>query len=111
MMDTINPVLAVLAAAMLRLALPVAITAIGIYFLRRLDIRWQTEAEGQLLLPVVEKTKCWEIHNCSDEDKENCAGYKSEEPCWQAHRKANGYLQEDCIGCEVFQTAPVPVNI
>ncbi len=107
-MDTINSVLVVFAGLILRLAIPIAITAIGIYFLRRLDLRWQTEAQVELLLPVVEKTKCWEINDCSDEMKEDCAGYQSEEPCWQALRKGNGYLQEQCLGCDIFQQAPNP---
>jgi hypothetical protein len=76
-----------------------------------LDNRWQAEAEEQLLHPAVEKPKCWEVHNCSSEDRASCPGYQSEQPCWQAFREENGYLQERCLGCEVFQQAPVPVNI
>ena len=43
--------------------------------------------------------------------KQTCAGYQSEQPCWQAFREENGYLQERCLGCDVFQQAPIPVNI
>ena len=110
-MDTLTPLFAVIAGFALRLAIPIAITAIAIYFLRRLDIRWQAEAEAQLLQPVVEKPKCWEVHNCPPEKRETCAGYQSEQPCWQAFREENGYLQERCLGCNVFREAPIPVNI
>ena len=110
-METIFPILAVITGIALRLAIPIVITAIAIYFLRRLDTRWQAEAEEQLLLPVVEKAKCWEIKGCTEKMKENCNGFKSGQPCWQAFREENGYLKERCLGCEVFTTAPIPTNI
>jgi hypothetical protein len=110
-MEPITPLLAVIAGFALRLAIPIAITAAAIYFLRRLDTRWQAEAEEQLLLPTVEKAKCWEINGCTVEERATCAGYQSEQPCWQAFRQKNGYLQEGCLGCDVFQQAPIPVNI
>ena len=110
-MDALTPMLAVITGFALRLAIPIAITAVAIYFLRRLDTRWQAEAEEQLLLPVVEKVKCWEINGCSAEERAACAGYQSEQSCWQAFRQENGYLQERCLGCDVFHKAPVPVNI
>jgi hypothetical protein len=109
-MDTLTPLFAVIIGFALRLVIPIGITAIVIYFLRRLDIRWQTEAEEQLLLPVVEKPKCWELHNCPLEDRLSCPGYQTEQPCWQAFRAENGYLRERCLGCDVFKQAPVPVN-
>jgi hypothetical protein len=111
MMETLNPLLAVIAGFALRLAIPIAITAIAIYFLRRLDTRWQAEAEELLLLPAVEKPKCWEVHNCPPEKRKSCPGYQSEQPCWQAFREENGYLQERCLGCDVFRQAPIPVKI
>jgi len=110
-METITATLAVITGFALRLAIPIAITAIAITFLKRLDIRWQAEAEEQLLLPVVKKVKCWEINNCTAEMRAACAGYQSEQPCWQALREENGYLQDRCLGRDVFKQAPVPVNI
>ena len=110
-MDTLTPLFAVITGFALRLAIPIAITAIVIYFLRRLDNRWQAEAEEQLLLPVVEKPHCWEVHNCSPEDRKSCPGYQTEQPCWQAFREESGYLKERCLGCDVFHQAPAPVNI
>ena len=110
-MDTLTSLLAVITGIVLRLAVPIAITAVAIYFLRRLDTRWQAEAEEQLLLPTVEKAQCWKINGCSPEERATCAGYQSELSCWQAFRQKNGYLQERCLGCDVFQQAPIPVNI
>jgi hypothetical protein len=111
LMDTIFPLLAVLTGFALRLAIPIAITAVAIYFLRRMDTRWQAEAENQLLQLAVEKSKCWEAKGCTPEMQAKCAGFQSELPCWQTFRKDNGYLQEKCLGCDVFQQAPIPVNI
>lgn len=110
-METVTATLAVITGLALRLAIPVAITAVAIYFLRQLDTRWKAEAEEQLQLPVVEKPKCWEIHGCSAENRAICKGYLSEQPCWQAFRKENGYLKESCLGCDVFRKAPIPVKI
>jgi hypothetical protein len=110
-METLMAVLAVITGFVLRLAIPIMITAIAIYFLKRLDTRWQAEAENQLPLPVVEKPKCWEINGCSAEMRASCSGYLSEQPCWQAFREENGYLQDSCLGCDVFKEAPIPANI
>jgi hypothetical protein len=110
-METITAILAVFTGFAIRLAIPIAITALAIHFLRRLDTRWKVDAEKQLLQPVVEKPKCWEINGCSAEMRATCSGYQSEKPCWQAHRTDNGYLQDRCLGCDVFLKAPTPVKI
>jgi hypothetical protein len=110
-METLTAVLAVIAGFALRLAIPIAITALAIYLLRRLDTRWKAEAEKELLYPAVEKPKCWEINGCSAEKRATCTGYLLKQPCWQAFRQENGYLQERCLGCDVLRKAPVPVKI
>lgn len=109
-METLTATLAIITGLAIRLAIPIAITAVAIYFLRRLDARWQAEASKEGWLPVVEKPHCWETNNCSPEKREACPGYLSKAPCWQTFRKSNGYLQEQCLGCEVFQKAPIPVH-
>jgi hypothetical protein len=110
-MEIITAILTVIAGFVFRLAIPIAITAVAIYFLRRLDTRLKVEVETQLLQPVVEKPKCWEIHGCSAEMRATCSGCQSEQPCWQALRKDNGYLQDRCLGCDVFRKAPIPTKI
>ena len=110
-MQTLSAILAVITGIAIRLAIPIVLTAIAIYFLKRLDTRWQAEAKEQLLLPTVEKAKCWEINKCTAEMRATCSGYQSELPCWQARRLDNGYLQEQCLGCDVFKKAPIPVKI
>ena len=105
-METLTPLFAVASGLLLRLAIPIGGTAILIYFLRKLDAHWQAEAER---IPVhVDKTECWKVKGCSEEQRKNCIAASSTLPCWQVHRQTNGYLQEKCISCEVFVNAPVP---
>jgi len=105
-METMTSLLAVIAGLLLRLALPIIGTGILIYFLRRLDAHWQTEAQ---LTPVsTQKVECWKIKGCSPEQQKNCIAAASSLPCWQAYRLPNGYLREKCISCEVFIDAPTP---
>jgi hypothetical protein len=105
-MDTLTSILAILAGLLLRFAIPVTGTLILIFLLRKLDAHWQAEAE---VAPVtIEKVECWQVKGCSEEQRKNCTGATSPLPCWQVHRRPNGYLQERCISCEVFISAPVP---
>ena len=108
-MENTNVLLVFLTGVFVRIALPAAVTLGIIYFLRRLDLHWQTEAENQRNAPV-EKPRCWDIKNCSPQQRANCVGFTSSEPCWQAHRKPSGYLNDECLTCEVLQGAPVPAR-
>jgi len=107
-MDTLAPLLAVVTGIALRLAIPIAITVVAVYFLRRLDARWKTEAESQPAPPVVEKPRCWETNDCDPAQRKDCPGYQSDQPCWQAFRSDSGYLQERCLECKVFRQTPMP---
>ena len=101
----LTSLLVLLAGVLVRLAIPIAVTAVMIYGLRKLDAHWQEEA----LAPVpVEKPKCWEYKGCSPEQIKNCIAGKSSLPCWQVYRLPNGYLRDECISCEVFRQAPIP---
>ena len=104
-METITSLLAILAGFLFRLAIPIAGTAILIYFLRKLDAHWQAEAQ----LPHTSvKIECWKIKGCSPEQQKHCAAAASTLPCWQVFRQTNGYLREACISCNVFRDAPIP---
>ncbi|HKJ39136.1 MAG TPA: hypothetical protein VJ972_10190 [Anaerolineales bacterium] len=104
-MESITSLLFILTGLLVRLAIPIAVTAVLIYGLRKLDARWQNEAQA----PVpTEKLKCWENKGCSPEQIKNCIAGQSSLPCWQVYRLPNGYLREECISCEVFREAPVP---
>ena len=105
-MQTITSILVLIVGLLIRLAIPIALTALLIFFLRKLDARWQAEAE----LPQLDErtTECWKIKNCPPEQLNNCVAYQATLPCWQVKRLPNGYLREECLSCEIFIEAPMP---
>ena len=105
-METMTSFLAILAGLLLRLAIPIAGTVLLVYLLRKLDAHWQSEA--QLPQPSAQKAECWKIKGCSPAQKKNCAAASSPLPCWQVFRQPNGYLQQECLSCDVFVNAPIP---
>lgn len=107
-METINALLAVIAAFLVRLAIPILVTLAAVYFLKRLDSHWQSEGETQPVL--VEKPECWKVNKCPPAQRKTCPGYLSPLPCWQARRLPNGYLRSECLDCEIFRNAPVPLS-
>ncbi len=105
--------LLIMLGLLFRLAIPVALTILLVLLMNWLDRRWQDESEVEHAeanrLPV-QNPHCWEIKKCSDEKKKNCPAYaQTETPCWQVFRDKNGLLGRPCLGCEVFQRAPIPV--
>jgi len=104
-METLTSLFTLIFGLLLRLAIPLVGTIILVYLLRKLDAHWQTEAE---LAPLpIEKVECWKIKDCSEDQRKHCTGAASRLPCWQVYRRPNGYLQEDCISCEVFVNPPI----
>ena len=100
---------AILIGLFLRLVLPVGVTILAIYFLRKLDSYWQKEAEHELLQPAAEKVQCWDLKDCPIEKRKTCPAPASPQPCWQVNRLSNGYLREECFSCKIFRNAPAPV--
>jgi hypothetical protein len=102
-------VLTFLFGLLLRLGIPITVTALVFALLHRLDQRWQKEA---LALPVIPAGKpCWEIKGCSEEKKKDCeAVAQPKTPCWQVFRARDGVMKEACLGCIVFRQAPVPIR-
>ena len=107
-METLTTLLVLCTSLLLRLALPITITLVLVYFLRKLDSRWQAEAKLQPM--YVQKPECWKIKGCPLERQKNCIARTSSLPCWQMLRLPNGYLREECISCKVFIDAPIPVT-
>jgi len=105
-METITSLLALIAGLLIRLAIPIALTMMLILILRKLDARWQ--AEAQIPQPAMQAIECWKIKGCSPEQRKYCVAYQATLPCWQAKRLPNGYLREECLSCEVFIEAPMP---
>lgn len=95
----------------LRLAAPIALTALVAWWLKRLDARWQQEAEQSRILPLRRAlaTPCWGQRGCAPERRAQCPAFaKQHIPCWQVFRETSGQLQPQCLDCAVFRTAPVP---
>jgi hypothetical protein len=93
---------------LIRLAVPIALTALLALFLNWLDKRWQAEAEAdaqesaaRAALPAAERQPCWEIHNCPPGLRKNCAAFaQPATPCWELFR-TNGSLKPSCRTCKV----------
>jgi hypothetical protein len=107
-MTNIYDLFAVLAGVALRLVIPLLITGLAVFFLRRLDKRWQSEGIDRPLL--VKKPECWKINKCSPALRKNCPGYLSPLPCWQAMRLPNRTLRNECLDCKIFRSAPIPLH-
>ncbi len=103
-MQTMDTWLAILTGVLVRLAIPILITVLGVYFLRKLDSLWQ--AAGEELPSKVKKPECWKTMGCTPAQRKKCPGFASPAPCWQARRLPNGYLLEVCLDCPVFRAAP-----
>jgi hypothetical protein len=107
-MDDTSAALAVLTGLAVRLLIPILATALLVFFLRKLDRRWQVEGRSEPL--KVEKPECWKTRHCPSSGRQDCAAYKSSLPCWQVFRLDNGYLDDECLACPVLIRAPVPAQ-
>lgn len=113
-MDWMQSSAALVLGFLLRLGIPVVLTGVLVWLLRRLDARWQVEADRMLAsrdlgTAPVSPVRCWEVKDCPPHHRVDCPGFKHpERPCWQVFRDPNGCLQEHCLGCVVFRSTPVP---
>jgi hypothetical protein len=109
---TLNALAVFLFGFVARFLLPIALTLLVIWFFRKLDAKWQVEAQQQvrarLALAAANHTPCWEQHQCSAEQRAACPAYQANHlPCWQVFRDQEGRLRESCLECDVFLAAPV----
>lgn len=114
-MNGLDALAATLVGLLLRLGIPLLVTALIVLWLRRLDAHWQAESrQARVRVLNVDEIarcpRCWEVRNCSPERIADCpAAARPDVPCWQAFRGADGRLLEACLNCEVFRNAPVPI--
>jgi hypothetical protein len=115
-MDGAREVIGVAIGFVLRIGIPVGITLMVVYVLRRLDRVWQRDAERLLAeLDVTEQLgmvlPCWEIMDCDPKNRADCPAYQDrEKPCWQTFREDTGRLKEECLACQLFRNATVLVS-
>jgi len=113
-MNELSVILTLIAGFVLRFGIPIGVTALLVYALRRLDQKWQREVEleaqpGLVQVSLFDKIRCWATYECSQEIRETCPAFiESGRPCWQVHRDVSGEMQPKCLECPVFQAAPVP---
>jgi hypothetical protein len=108
----LNAFLAVLLGLLFRFGIPVLVTALVAWGLRRLDQHWRLQSEHVRRAPLslgaaAAEVRCWEQTDCPAEKRANCPAFnRPSEPCWQVFREPNGELAGGCLRCAVFRNAP-----
>jgi hypothetical protein len=110
----LNAIAALLIGNLIRFGLPILITALVVWTLKRLDARWQAEIEERRTRSLegvaVQKIQCWDTQNCPEVQREECVAYQNPAiPCWQHFRNGRGELREDCLECEIFRITPITI--
>ena len=116
-MDEFIATLVVIGGLVLRIGIPVGVTAILVYALRQLDQRWQREATQTARLEVgrtslFSQINCWAAHKCPHEERDQCPAFlENNQPCWQVFRDGSGELRQKCLDCPVFAHMPTGVPV
>lgn len=116
-MDTLYETGVIVLMFILRLGLPLLVTVAIVYWLRRLDARWQAEALQERssisVAPIATTIKplpspCWIVRSCPEEKRNHCPAYAQPElACWSARKQADGRLPSLCLTCLLFKpTSP-----
>lgn len=115
-MDWLFGVPVIVGMFVLRLGVPLLITLGVGYLWRRLDAKWQAEAQlKQELDQALDKAAaepglldkaaqpCWSAKECDASVRANCAAPKQPNiPCWLARRRSEGGLPAECYNCDYF---------
>ena len=110
----LNAVAALLVGILVRFGLPIIVTALIVWGLKRLDSRWQVEISERRTRSMegvaIQEIKCWELRACAEEERGDCIAFQNPAiPCWQHFRNGNGELREDCLECEIFRITPITI--
>ncbi len=84
-METLSPTLVIIIGLALRVLVPLALTVLVVYLLRKLDARWQAEARNEEKLPAEDEMPCLEIQGLTEEQIKARLSMKAQ-PCWLARR-------------------------
>lgn len=116
-MNELSVILTLIAGLLLRFGIPIGITALLVYALRRLDQKWQREielaAQSELVqVSLYDQIRCWATKECSQEDRDNCPAFlEGGRPCWQVHRDVSGEMRRECLDCPVFSNVPAGIPV
>jgi len=115
-MDEFTITISMVLGILVRIGIPVGLTAILAFFLKRLDSKWREEARqvqpgDGLLRDIWLNNPCWGETDCVEEQREKCAVFnQKKEPCWEVYRE-NGSMQSKCQECEYRKELLLPVRI
>lgn len=116
-MQTLTEASVVVGLFFLRIGVPVLLIGLLTWWLRRLDSRWQKEAESARLLSLdatlavvadaeVDDRPCWEQRDCSPARRAACPAYtRPSLACWCARQEVDGLLPTACAACGIFHLA------
>jgi hypothetical protein len=111
-MEWMMSILTFAAGLLVRLLVPLALTAFLVWLLGRLDEKWQAGRPASQAATLARNSGCWIAKECSPEQQARCdARAHPEMPCWQYFRQPDGTLQERCLACKIFREAPLPAHI
>lgn len=108
----LSALLAIGLGLLIRFGIPILLTGLAAWGLRRLDQRWQVQSEHLRPAPLgvgaaAAEVRCWEQADCPEAERQVCPAYsRPSVPCWQVFREQTGTLSTGCLGCEVFLNAP-----
>lgn len=101
---------------LIRIGLPLGLTFLLGWFLRRLDAKWRAEAmhekaeaisqtreisglEQDFLYTIWSSDPCWVENNCPPEERIKCEAFQqADKPCWEVFRN-NGSFSKECTEC------------
>ncbi|RME69838.1 MAG: hypothetical protein D6784_17735 [Chloroflexi bacterium] len=115
-MDELWLIGAVVAGFVLRLGIPLAVTFLVGYWLRRLDDRWQAEAHARRVAEAATRNDsvlefyttidppCWAGKNCPETVLHQCPVWlqSNHQPCWLIRYRVEGRLTPNCYHCPYF---------
>ena len=116
-MDGFLVTLYMILGLLLRVGVPIGVTLLIGWGLRRLDARWRAEAEAEkasinimLHTTIWQQNPCWAAKNCSEEKRKTCPAYNQrEKACWEVNR-ANGSLSKQCQTCKYRKELPITLE-
>lgn len=113
-MDTLVITLGMVFGFVLRLGVPIGLTLLIGWGLKRLDARWRAEALAEMRLKKTVHARpseaylsgpCWTLIDCAPAKRESCPVYQNPEmPCWE-YRRTNGTYAKTCTTCKVWEQA------
>ncbi len=98
-------ILTIILGFILRVGVPLGITFLFVWLLKRLDTSWKVEAEKEhrRLLGEGAQAHCWEYYGCAPHRRQKCPAFNNQEnPCWE-NFKVGRHLQESCRLCAFRQ--------